>query len=326
MPIHDVGYRSWQGVLMSLLTRWWVITEAGIRINFKNSWVRRTLLLAWLPVFGAGVGIFTAEKMLEAWQSNDDLYVVLSNNFQDWARTFQNFEPVLAALESGDRDAARAALWSWIILNFLRFFQGATMVLLLGLIVPPLIAQDMRSRAFQLYYARPIGRFDYILGKFAIPAFFVVLITTAPALGLYAFGVAMSPDLTVLYDTWQIPVQILAATAVMIIPTCSLALMFSSLTHESRFAAFAWFSVWGLGLVAWNMIQAIEISQLDPGQRVESNWTLVSLYDTLIKVQSYVFGLETRFGYVAPSFVLLGIITLFSILILLRRVSAPLRA
>lgn len=331
MPIHDVGYRSWSGRLMSTLTRWWVITEAGIKINLKNSWVKRTLFLAWLPVFGAGGGIFLAEKMLEQSTKNPEFAGQIYQVFDAFSQGLPNFEPVREALAAGDHNAVRSAMWSWIILNFLRLFQGVSCVLLLGLITPPLVAQDVRSRAFQLYYARPIGRVDYLVGKLAIPAFFIMLITTGPALGLYCFGLMMSPDLSVIYDTWQIPVQILICSAVLILPTCTLALMLSSLTHESRFAGFAWFAVWGLGFVAWNIVRLVRIEQLESSGftgpiKIESNWTLVSLYDTLGKVQTWVFGLDDRALYALPSMILLIGITVLSLAVLFRRVAAPLRA
>ncbi len=366
MPIHDVGYRRWAGKVMSMFGRCWVISDAGIRINLKNSWVRRTLFLAWMPVIGAGMAIFFGEKLLEYAGNNQAMFARIRQasssdgpqerseildqdgggslqrselesalggpggeilrRFDRLSRTFQNFEPVREALISGDENAARKAMWSWVLLNFFRSFQGVSVVLMLGLIVPPLVAQDVRSRAFQLYYARPIGRIDYVVGKLAIPAFFVCLITTLPAMALYVFGVMMSPDLSVIYDTWQIPFQIIVASIALILPTCSLALMFSSLTYESRFAGFAWFTVWGLGLVAWSMIYTVNTARLGENQTYESNWTLVSLYNTLHKSQSWIFGLEKRFDYVAPSLVLLTAITVFSLIILFRRVSAPLRA
>ncbi len=390
MPIHDVGYRPWKGNFTSMISRWWVITEAGIKINMKNNWVKRTLFLAWLPTFAAAIGIFFAEKLMENWQRGpsivfstedgidvtklskqekfelldrdgdgilklselplgvqealhqadfnqdgdiDPLEFSLGNygnlmmyyEFEQMTELFPNFAPVRNAIRAGDENQTRNAIWSWILLNFFRSFQGISVVLLLGLIVPPLIAQDVRSRAFQLYYARPIVRTDYIMGKLGIPVFFVCLITAAPALLLYFFGVMMSPDLSVLYDTWQIPFQILAGTAVLVLPTCTLALMFSAMTFETRFAAFSWFAVWGLGLVAWSTIQTVQITQ-NPEQPFESNWTLVSLYNTLYKSQGWIFGLEEKIETVLPSFVMLASITILSLIILYRRVSAPLRA
>jgi hypothetical protein len=192
-----------------------------------------------------------------------------------------------------------------------------------------------------------------------------------------------------------------------IIPTVSVALMFSSLTSESRFAAFAWFAFWGLGFIAWNVTygvmsaearraayaQAANEAPYDPQQwlndavergtlppplqvppnarltdeqrevleqqrrnyeeamraaeafgfsdhhrrRVEAQiaqaqaeiarhpMSLVSLYDTLVRLQRWVFGLEKSWSAVLPSLLVTVLITLFAWGVLLRRVAAPIR-
>jgi hypothetical protein len=197
------------------------------------------------------------------------------------------------------------------------------------------------------------------------------------------------------------------ASLIFIIPTVSVALMFSSLTSESRFAAFAWFAFWGLGFIAWNVTygvmsaearrsayveaanqapydpqqwlnEAVERGTLPPQLQVPPNvrltpeqrevleqqrrhyeeamraaeafgfadphrrqveaqiaqaqaeiarhpMSLVSLYDTLVRLQRWVFGLETRWSTVIPSLLVTVFITLFAWVVLLRRVAAPIR-
>ncbi|HMO15374.1 MAG TPA: ABC transporter permease subunit [Pirellulaceae bacterium] len=396
MPIHDVGYRKWLGDWTPLMGRWWIITEAGIKINLRNNWIKRTILLALLPTFVAAIGIFFVEKLLEQFNNTAPVIFTLETGedvaratrlerfnlidvdndglisgseadrvnlhaelrgmdanldgyvdrlefmlgtpelymnylyFRSFAYMFPNFEAVDLALQSGNPRQLRTAMWSWILLNFFRSFQGIGVVLLVGLIVPPLIAQDVRSRAFQLYYARPITRKEYIVGKLGIPAFFVFLITAAPAIVVYCFGVMMSPDLSVLLDTWQVPLRIVVASIVLILPTCSLALMFSSLTFETRFATFAWFAVWGLGIVAWSIIEVTQFSMMDPEissvERQNSKWAFVSLFNIFYRVQGWIFGMETRTDFSLLPFGILVVITVVSIIVLSRRVAATLRA
>ena len=66
MPIHDVGYRGWDGARTSPLSRWWIISKTGIRLAAKSRWVRRILFVSWLPVMYWGIGFFFV----------DDQYVV----------------------------------------------------------------------------------------------------------------------------------------------------------------------------------------------------------------------------------------------------------
>lgn len=148
-----------------------------------------------------------------------------------------------------------------------------------------------------------------------------------------------------LADTWDLPLRVVLASLLFIVPAASVALMFSSLTSESRFAAFAWFAFWGLGFVAWNLTYAVMSDrayhdayswQGDP-QQIEDRVTrareeidahplaLVSLYDTLVRLQRWVFGLETRWSSVLPAMAVTASVTLFSWLVLLRKVAALVR-
>jgi hypothetical protein len=287
-------------------------------------------------------------------------------------------------------------------------------MLVIGMIAPPLIARDVRTRAFLMYFSKPIGRIEYVLGKMIIVSTYLMSITTAPALGCYLFGVALSSDLNVLADTWDLPFRILLASLIFVVPAVSVALMFSSLTSESRFATFAWFAFWGLGFLAWNLTYGVmsgearqtayaerdrqhshhdlqrwmdeavkrgvinqsEVvappSQPQPGipltdeqhaalerqyrrynkllrkaeslgfvNREERDFevkiaqaqeelakhpmSLVSLYDTLVRLQRWVFGLETQWSAVLQSMIVTVSVTVFAWFILLRKVSAPIR-
>ena len=62
---------------------------------------------------------------------------------------------------------------------------------------PPLISQDIRSRAFLLYFSRPLTRMEYLVGKTASLWAYLAMITAVPALSLYAIGVVLSPNLSV---------------------------------------------------------------------------------------------------------------------------------
>ncbi len=154
-------------------------------------------------------------------------------------------------IADGGRSAWRVTFWTWLLMTFFRYPQATTVVFILGFIAPSLVARDVRSRAFLLYFSRPIGRLDYMLGKLAIPAVFLALVTTLPALVLYLIGLVFSPDVSAVLSTWDIPLRILLASISLILPTASLAVMLSSMTQESRFAAFAWFAIWALGYGAY---------------------------------------------------------------------------
>lgn len=239
-------------------------------------------------------------------------------------------EKFLETLESNDKDAQRHVAWSLLLMTFFRYPQATMIIFLLGIISPGLVSRDLRSRAYLIYFSKPIGRLEYICGKLAIPAVFLLLVTTLPALCLYALGVSLSPELSVVFSTWDIPIRIILASVILIIPTACLSLMLSSLTSESRFATFAWFAVWILGHGAWMgiwLMQAIRsngnpINALD--DPVVSFWSPLSLYNNLGVVQSWIFGLSD-FSEALPGLAVLTLIMLVSLAILFRKVSAPVR-
>ena len=240
-------------------------------------------------------------------------------------------------LSTGETSAFRHTIWSWLLMTFFRYPQGTLILFLLGYIAPGLISRDLRSRAYLLYFSRPIGRLEYIAGKMSTVICYIVMCSTIPALGLFVFSVMLSPDATAFLNTWDIIFRILAASLVLAIPLSSLVLMFSSLTHESRFATFAWFAVWALGEGAYWIIVSIKANQMayaaggevSPADVMNSdmvnNWSFLSLHTTLGRVQSWVFGFET-IDQVWPALLVLVFITVFSLVVLFRRVSAPIRA
>ncbi len=356
MPIHDVGYRSWAGRLTSTWTRWWIIAEAGVIGALKSRWVRRALLASWLPVLYLGTAFFAFEQMLDQPETDfgdigksliegdmtiqelgDEARDQISREargriFEERFEIFPDTETLVAAFEEGDERRIRHQVWSWMLSMFLRYPQGIMTLLIVGLIVPPLISRDVRSRAFLLYYSRPITRMEYLVGKMAVPVSILLLITMLPALGLYFFGLMLSPDLSVVLDTWDLPFRVVLAALVCIIPVCLISLLFSSMTQESRFAGFAWFTVWSLGAVVWSMIyflnQLREMEEFEEGAilpEFDSNWSLVSLYSTIGRVQSWLFGLETDMTQVLPSMIMLTVVCAVSFVWLYRRVSAPVR-
>ena len=355
MPIHDVGYRTWTGHVTSKFGRWWTISEAGIKGALKSAWVRRFLLMSWGPVIYFGLVLFFIEQVMST-DTNDLFREVgidstemvqpvtrLSGNEtleearkkkEDEARarmleeipffrSLANSDAMIAAFETGDQKVIRSVTWNWMLSNFLRYPQSLLTLLIVGLIVPPLISRDVRSRAFLLYYSRPISRMEYLVGKLAIPAAILFLITLVPAMVLYCLAVMLSPDLTALTNTWTTPIRIFLATLVCVIPTSLISLFFSSMTQESRFASFAWFSVWGIGAGVWGLIYLAN-SQMGTVP-YESNWSLISIYSTIGEVQAWIFGLKNNFREVMPSAIFLAVITLAAFIALYRRVSAPVR-
>ena len=183
MPIHDLGYRAWPGKYSSDLFRFWVIASSGIRVVGRNTWVRRMLFVAWLPTFGLAAIIFSYERMLEHREFAMSPAEVRSSIVGELSGELQDGDVVVEALTKNDLREGRHLMWSWLLSAFLRVPQAVMAMLLIGMIASPLIARDVRTRAFLMYFSKPIGRVEYVFGKIAIVSFYLMFITTVPALG-----------------------------------------------------------------------------------------------------------------------------------------------
>lgn len=323
MPIHDVGYRRWEGDFSSVWLRWTVVAGAGIRLVWKSHWLRRMLIFAWLPTAVTGVGFFVYEQSLEHQQWKRAAVQVinwhLASRPSSSPSSLVSDEGIASLRNRFARhpEDVRHEVWSLLLMVFFRYPQGLLMVLIVGIIAPSLISLDMRSRAFLLYFSRPITPWEYIFGKALVIWTYLAAVTTLPALVLYVLGLLLSPSLEVVLYTWDLPLRILVASLVLMLPTTSLAMLFSSLTTESRYAGFAWFAVWGLGWTAYANLRVLGQSR---------QWSMLSLYHMLGRVQEWVFGLSTDLNEVSSAALLLLILTVMPLLVLTTRVVAPMRA
>jgi len=341
MPVHDLGYRSWGGVVRGSVSRVLAIAETGCRLALKSTWVKRILLFAWMPILFWGSGLYFAEQTLQESTSSLLERSSAERAMQEIGREIRgevlplavanelDFMPgsaaLAAALQDADSNETRRVVWRWLLMTYFRYPQAAAMIFLLGFVAPGLVSRDFRSRAFLLYFSRPIGRLEYVLGKLLIPAIFLTFISTLPALALYVTGLFLSPDLTVIALTWDVPFRVILATLVLVIPTASLAIALSSLTQESRFASFAWFAVWMLGQGAWFAVllsQAINMDS-EPDHILEmggmKGWSPLSLYMALGEVQNWVFGFD-ELKNVWPSLLVLVVLSMVSLAVFWRRI------
>ncbi len=338
--VNNLGYRGWSDQLVPGWMRWWVITAVGVRRAWQSRWLRRMLLCAWLPAIWFGVGFF----MWEQAALHADWRQMLRPFLQGMPHT-PEWDGMRVAVQTGDMEGSRHTIWAWLLLSFFRYPQAVLMVMVIGVISPPLISQDIRSRAFLLYFSRPLTRAEYLFGKLASLWAYLAIISTVPALALYLLGVLLSPNLGVMSATWDLPLRIVGASIVLMLPTSVLALCFSSMTQESRYAGFAWFAVWILGWFtylaatyadAFNAGQeATRVYQAQQNSRRfdspmttleihESAWTHLSPYHTLGRVQRWVFGFA-RFSDVLVSTAILVAVTLASLGITYHKISAPMR-
>ena len=322
MPLHDVGYRPWEGTKSPLATRWLVIASTGVCLAFRSTWLSRTLILTWVPAIVFGVLFFFYEQSLVDRQFQQPIQGILMSSGM-------SMELVQSYMQ--DPEGARHLVWSTLLLTFFRYPQAIFMLVVVAMVAPKLIAYDLRNRGYLLYFSRPIQLAGYIAGKICIVATFLALMTTIPALVLYVVGLSLSPDRTVVLLTWDLPIRILIASLCLMIPTASVALACSSITIQTRYAALSWFAVWIVGWVSYSVLRIGELARNaggggPPDLMRESDWELLSPFHVLGRVQQYIFGLYPEENNVLPYFIVLISVTLIALTVICWRIRARLRA
>ena len=279
MPLHDVGYRPWQGERLGSGSAIGVIALTGIKLAWTSRWLRRMVFFAWSPALVFATSFFAFEQAIDEGRLA---------NMREAARAGRNLDgvgmlgtvladtlgraPGHAAGTRAVRGAGgtavdpkvdvadtRRVVWSRLLLAFMRVPQAVLLAVVIGLVAPTLVSRDLRAKAWLVYFTRPVGRLEYILGKAAILGVLVAAITVLPALALWLMGVLVSPSVWVAVDTWDLPLKAVAASVVLAVPTVLLALAYSSATAESRIASFAWFATWAACWIAHSTLTTADM-------------------------------------------------------------------
>ena len=272
MPIHDQGYRRYLGGREARGQAWLVIARAGIR-----TMLAKRLFLALL--------IGSSARFLY-----ECIRVYLTTNFGQLsmlATTAQSFREFLEFQE----------LWVF----FITIYVGAG-----------LIANDRRANALQIYLSKPLTRFEYVAGKAAILAVFLLAVTWLPAMllllvqGLFAGTFAFARQNLFLLPAITVYafLQVLLATFAM--------LALSSLSKSARFVGIMYagviFFTDAIFATLKYLVKASSASLISPTQ------SLAQLGDVIFRVPP---RHETP---VALSMMVIGGMILGSIWILERRV------
>src|SRR5262249_51469292 len=131
---------------------WVVIARAGIRTFLGKKAFLGLLLLAWFPFFVRAVQIYASANLPQA---------------AFLTPTSETFRQFLSQQE--------------IFVFFITVYVGAG-----------LIANDRRANALQIYLSKPLTRTEYIVGKFAVLAGFLLLVTWVPAIVLLIVQIAFA--------------------------------------------------------------------------------------------------------------------------------------
>ena len=329
MPLFHIGYRRYEGQHTSHAMHWWPITRTGLAIAWRSKLLRRLAFVSFLPFLYFGWVFFVIGRITDP--STDP-----STPFYGLAREILGNRLVIQLHE--DPALIRSAVWTMVFGYFGAYFQLGLAGLVAAVAGPPLVANDLRTRAFLIYFARPISRLDYVIGKAGVLIALLGLVTLVPSLVLYVLSILFSPSFATIAQTLPVAGSIVLATLGTIMPAALVLLVLSSLTTQPRFATITWFVVCLFGPLAH------EILQQTRGLR-DNGWTfLISLPHTISTFQLGLYDVEGRTEDLAlqgdlgdmiggltttdstlRAGIWLFIISVACVLILLRRVDSPTR-
>ena len=285
MPIFDQGYQHWSGNLAGHAWRWLAITRHGIRAGMTGRYLRLVLLLAWIPAI-------VLAAMLCLWgllERQSDLIAAV--------RPLLGFlDPAMLA----DPREYRVEFWTLCYNTFLRFELWFSMILIV-MVGPNLISQDLRYNALPLYFSRPLRRIDYFLGKLGVILAFLSMVIIVPSIIAYVLGLLFSLDLTILRDTFGLLLATIAYGLVIALSAGLLILALSSLSRNSRYIALFWLGIWLVSNVTAGMLEMVNVDQWSHHNQTpqatleaaESNWRpLVSYTGNLARIGQQLIGVD----------------------------------
>jgi ABC-2 type transport system permease protein len=232
MPIFDQGYQHWSGALAGHTWRWLPITRHGIRVGLREGkpgrQLRLLILLAWMPA----LALATVLCLWGLAERGSELITFLKPLLQ-----------FLGPAALAEPREYRIEVWTLAYHYFLAGELTFSMILVL-MVGPDLISQDLRYNALPLYFSRPLRRIDYFCGKLGVIVAFLGMVIVLPSIVAYVLGLLFSLDITILRDTFRVLVASVVYGLVIALSTGMLVLALSSLSRNSRYISLMWIAVW----------------------------------------------------------------------------------
>ena len=284
---HTEIYRRFEGELKPTPLRFLTITTSSIRLAFKR---KLPALLLFLPTsIGAIVGCVL-------------VYVKFSGL------------PGLGG-EQGETVAQMAGSLIEVSQQIVGFVTAIPVrlgaLLTISWYGAGLIAEDRRLGAHLLYFARPMTRLDYLLGKFFAAAFYGACSLLFPSLLICAAAAFFSPDWVFLREEGDVILKTIGYCLLWIFTVTAIVLCISSMVDRKTLALVSVFGVVLLAEAAANVLALLT---------EESRFRLISLFTNFEHIANWTFDRRLRYSF-EPTESLLVVLSLFvlSLLILSRR-------
>jgi ABC-type transport system involved in multi-copper enzyme maturation permease subunit len=214
MPISEQGYQHWPGTLVERRRPWAPITRLGVKLAFKRKYFKFVLAVSLLPALIFSAGVYISEKI------EDFKFMIRGRN------QFLTVDPAYFKTYFGS--------------DFLLFM----MVMIMVLAGAGLIADDLKHNSLQLYFARPLRKRDYLLGKMGVVSFFLLLQTLVPGLLFFLLKLIFSGSFKFFTRYPGIPLAVVLDSLLLTAFFGLYTLFLSSFGRNRRFASILIFLVY----------------------------------------------------------------------------------
>ena len=212
--IREKGYSHWNGTLRESRFPWWPITRTGILLTFRKKQFKFFFASAFLPALVFLVGIYISERL------------------EDFKAMFQGAQKFITV--------DPAYFKNYFTGDFLLFM----MVLILVFAGAGLISDDLKHNALQLYFSRPIGKKEYLLGKAAVVFFFILVLTLVPGILFILFKIIFAGSLRFLAQYPWIILSVLGYSALLMVFFAAYTLLLSAVSKNRRYVTILIFGVY----------------------------------------------------------------------------------
>jgi ABC-type transport system involved in multi-copper enzyme maturation permease subunit len=275
-PANPHRYQRWAGRPTRRRWAWPAITVTGVRLANKNT---RTRGLIWTSLsFALGsCGFFYFLAQLE----------VLAGTPQAEG-LYEFVRAVLGVDLSGVSRLSeyRETLWRAAFL-FLFKAELFWMFVVVAFVGPSLIADDLKTQALPIYFARPVTPFTYLFGKWmAIAAYMSLAVLVSNLLGLF-FGVLVTGGLATFARTAKLASDLLICGGGVTVFAGVLMLALSSMCRDKRYVTVGWVAIFVLPMVVQNILgEALP-------REATSKWLgSISLYGDVASLAEWKLGLR----------------------------------
>lgn len=322
MPIYEFGYRHWEGTSTPRWWRWWPISRVALQLALKTKGLRISLILLTLGALAAGIPFFGVSQVAASPPDHTSV----------WHAVVEMFVPGLA-MRLWENPELQVSAWSSM---FAMLWGSFLRLWVLGVVMmagPALIANDVRGKAFLLYFSKPITRWDYLGGKVVALAGLAAIATTVPSLALALESAALASTWSMALQACSLFGRVLLASVATIFPAVTAMLVLSSFCRDARYAQWTFAVICFVGEAFYNILVSSGVQEdwiflCSPAQTMRvACWEIFQGAEHL-----KLLGIDARgVQALAPTypagqaFAVLGALTAGGLFLLQRRVTAPVR-